>query len=153
MPKLPKKLKTKPLKLNSKILIINLNLNFMSFREWAQNISAHREAAKQARADAKAEAERQKKGLEAGKHRAAMAEKAKADVAGAIMKESYNAQRIADAQARIAAAGEGERGFTEAEIDDALADFKPAEGPEAETGQALKKAFGEYEQKQAGGKN
>lgn len=126
----------------------------MSFREWAQNIGARREAAKQAKADAKAEAARRAEGLEAGKHRAAMAEKAKADLAGAMLAESHKEERIKAAQERIAQAGGAKsEGFTEEEIDKALADFKETEGREAETGQALKQAFDEYEQKQAGGKN
>lgn len=125
----------------------------MSFREWVQNIGAHREAAKKAKADSEAEAKRREEGREAGKHRAEMAEKAKTELAGAILAESHKEERIKAAQERVAQAGGAESsGFTQAEIDEALEKFKPTEGPEAETGQALGKAFDEYERKQAGGK-
>lgn len=74
----------------------------MSFREWAGNISARREAAKQAKIDAKAEAARRQAGIEAGKHRAGLREKYTAETAEAL----------AGARGEIEQVGGGELGAT-----------------------------------------
>ena len=101
----------------------------MPFKEWVENIGARREAAKQARIDAKAEAARRAGQAGERSRTDVLAEEAKAGLAGAILAEIYNEQRITDVQKRI------------------------AKDKEMKIGDDLKAVFGEYEKKQAGGKN
>ena len=130
------------------IVTLKFKLNFMKRGnvERAVTIEQGRKAAEAARIDAKTQAiDKERKATER-ERMAGIAEEAREKAAGAILKESYNAERIADAKARIEAMDDENLG---AEVDrkfDEIQKGVPSDR-EAEVGKALGEAFEKFENK------